>query len=56
MESISNVFIGNTGVFSVSKSYSEPKERFAPAKTTGKLNYIEGIAWPKRQEKTWNIA
>ena len=37
MESISNVFIGNTGVFNVSKSNSEPKERFAPAKTTREI-------------------
>ena len=37
MESISNVFIGNTGVFNVSKSNSEPKERFAPAKTTQEI-------------------
>ena len=37
VESISNVFIGNTGVFNVSKSNSEPKERFAPAKTTREI-------------------
>ena len=40
VESISNIFIGNTGVFNVCKSKSEPKEHFA--------NYIEGIARPKR--------
>ena len=37
MESISNVFIGNTGVFNVSKSNSESKERFALAKTTQEI-------------------
>ena len=37
VESISNVFIGNTGVFNVSKSNSEPKEHFAPAKTTREI-------------------
>ena len=48
VESISNVFIGNTDV---SKSNSELKERFAPAKTLGKLNNIEGIAWPKDKRR-----
>ena len=37
MESISIVFIGNTGIFNVSKSNSEPKEHFAPAKTTWEI-------------------
>ena len=37
MESISNVCIGTNDVFNVSKSNSEPKERFAPAKTTREI-------------------
>ena len=37
VESISNVCIGTTGVFNVSKSNSEPKERFAQAKTTREI-------------------
>ena len=56
VESISNVCIGTTGVFNVSKSNSEPKERFAPAKTTRDFELHRRNSMAKRQEKIWNIA
>ena len=49
VESISNVFIGNnTGVFNVSKSNSEPKEHYAPAKTTQEIELYRRNSMAKK--------